>query len=96
MRLFKNLSPREESMFLMVKVSISLMAYDVAYNMGMGSPASFGMLECPLIGQFPVVFQDAVFEPERRLKQKGIPDPKDGSKQMWTALWGGSFTTLGL
>lgn len=48
------------------------------------------------MAQFPVVFQDAVFEPERRLKQKGIPDPKDGSRQMWTALWGGSFTTVGL
>lgn len=34
-------------MFLMVKVSVSLMAYDVEYNMQMGSPVSFGMLSVP-------------------------------------------------
>lgn len=96
MRLFKNWSPREESMFLMVKVSISLAAYDVECNMEMRSPVSTGVLGVPSLARFPVVFQDAVFEPERRLKQKGIPDPKDGSRQMWAAFWGGSLATLGL
>lgn len=48
------------------------------------------------MAQFPVVFWDVVFEAEIRLKQKGIPDPKDGSWQVWTALCGDSITSLGL
>lgn len=88
MRLFQNLSPREESLFHVLKVRISPTSYDVECNMGTGSPSSVGASSDPSLAQFPIVFQDVVFEPERRLKQKGIPGQKNGSWQGWTALGG--------
>lgn len=48
MRLFKNSSPREESVFHGIKVRLFPMAYDVECNMEMVSPSSIGLLSGPL------------------------------------------------
>lgn len=53
MRLLKNLSPGEESVFHVIWVMISPMAHDVECNMEMGSPSSIGVLSVPLIGIVP-------------------------------------------
>lgn len=71
MRLLKNLSPREESVFHVIKVRISPMAYDVECNMEMGSASSIRVLSVPLIGVVPCclpgccIWLSGKTEPER-------------------------------
>lgn len=52
MRLLKNLSPREESMFHEIEAKIS-MVYDVECNMEMESPRYIGVLCVLLLGLVP-------------------------------------------
>lgn len=53
MRLLKTLSPREESMFYEIEAKISLMVYEVEWNMEMESPRYIRELCVLLLGLVP-------------------------------------------